>query len=112
MTGRRVPYLTQRGSVFQIRLPVPRHLQAVLARKELQRSIKTSDYNEARRIALRAGSQFADLCASFSFMTDVTSLDVPGLIDRFFAGLIADLKPSDLTLSDHEVLSGEPGLRP
>ncbi len=107
MTRRRVPYLAQRGGVFQIRLPVPRHLQAVLTRKELQRSIKTSDYKVARRIALRAGSQFADLCASIHPMTDVSSLDVPGLIDRFFAGLIADLKPSDLTISDHDTFGHE-----
>lgn len=102
MTGRRVPYLVQRGSVFQVRLPVPRHLQAVLVKKELQRSIHTSDYAEARRIALRAGSRFADLCASIERMTDLSAIDLSELIDRFFADLIAGFKPSDLGSLDDE----------
>lgn len=95
MTGRRVPYLVLRGRVFQIRLPVPRHLQAAMAKKELHRSIQTCDYKQARRMALRAGSRFADLCATVEQMTDLTAIDVAALIDRFFSELLESYSPAE-----------------
>ena len=95
MTGKRVPYLAQRGSVYQLRLPVPKHLQSRMACKEIQRSICTKDYGLAKRIALRGGSNFADLCASLEHMTNMTTVDVHALIERFFRTLLASFEPAD-----------------
>lgn len=95
MTGRRVPYLVLRGGVYQLRLPVPKHLHASLQRKEIQRSIHTRDFEFARKLAIRAGSNFADLCDSVEAMADVVEIDVPELIERFFRSLLASFEPPD-----------------
>ncbi len=95
MSGRRVPYLVQRGGVYQLRLPVPKHLQVSLKRKEIQRSIHTRDFEFARKLAIRAGSNFADLCDSVKRMTEVVEIDVPALIERFFRSLLASFEPPD-----------------
>jgi len=95
MSGRRVPYLVQRGGVYQVRLPVPKVLQGVFRRREIQRSLNTRDFQMARRLALRAGSRFADLCDSVLAMSDVRDFDVSDLVDRFFQSLLAEYSPPD-----------------
>ena len=90
MSRRQVSYLKQRRGVYQVRLPIPKALHGVFQRKELQRTLRTRDFQTARTLALRAGSRFADLCVTVRLMSDFCELNVSELVDQFFRSLVAD----------------------
>lgn len=50
--------LHRRGSRYYIRAKVPTDLQSVMKRKELKKSLKTSDYREAVRLVKLESSRF------------------------------------------------------
>lgn len=62
MTSKSAHYLTRRGEMYQLRLPVPKALQSKLYRKELRWSLRTSEIRLARNKTFRAVLLFHELC--------------------------------------------------
>ena len=90
LTRWRIPYLVLRGPIYQVRLPIPKRLQAKFGRREIQRSLRTRDFSVARSLALQASSRFAELCDSVMAMGEAHENDISKLIDEFFRSLLAN----------------------
>ena len=72
MTSKSTHYLTRRGEMYQLRLPVPLQLQDKLHRKEIRWSLKTRDLQIARRKVFRAVLLFDDICQKITMAETVS----------------------------------------
>lgn len=81
--------------MYQVRLPIPKRLQVYFHRIEIQRSLRTRDPIRAKKMALKAGSKFAELCDSLLAMSDMNEIDVASVIDRFFQSLLSTYVPPE-----------------
>jgi hypothetical protein len=59
-----MPYLQLRAGFYRVRMPIPKHLQAIIGRgSRLTRALRTADPVEADRLALPVIAEFMDIIA-------------------------------------------------
>lgn len=83
MTSKSTHYLTRRGEVYQLRIPVPQHLQGKLHRKEIRRSLKTRDLQIARRKVFRAVLLFDDICHNITMTNRISKAQSHEIVGAF-----------------------------
>lgn len=87
-----VRYMSVRGEVFQLRLPVPTDLHHRICRKELRWSLETKHRRLAEYRTWKASVHFQDLCDYIRIMHDLSNDDVKDLILEFFGQLKSSFK--------------------
>jgi len=87
-----VRYLSIRGEVYQLRLPVPKDLHDRIRRKELRWSLETKHRRTAEYRTWKASVHFGDLCDFIRIMHDLSNDDVKTFILEFFGQLKASFK--------------------
>jgi len=87
-----VRYLSMRGEVYQLRIPVPKDLHDRIRRKELRWSLETKHRRTAEYRTWKASVHFGDLCDFIRIMNDLSNDDVKALVLEFFGQLKASFK--------------------
>ena len=65
MRSARMPYLQLRAGFWRVRMPIPKHLQAIIGRgSRLTRALHTADREEADRLSLPVVAEFMDMIAA------------------------------------------------
>ena len=65
MRSARMPYLQLRAGFWRVRMPIPKHLQAIIGRgSRLTRALHTADREEADRLSLPVVAEFMDIIAA------------------------------------------------
>src|ERR1700730_1365516 len=65
MRSARMPYLQLRAGFWRVRMPIPKHLQAIIGRgSRLPRALHTADREEADRLSLPVVAEFMDIIAA------------------------------------------------
>lgn len=82
-------YLQRRGDVYQLRLPIPNDLKAIVGRSELRRSLRTKDKTEAENLTWRGALAFRDLCNKLRTMPSLPTEEIKQLIQSFFNELVS-----------------------
>ena len=60
-----MPYLQLRAGFWRVRMPIPKHLQAIIGRgSRLTRALHTADREEADRLSLPVVAEFMDIIAA------------------------------------------------
>jgi integrase len=94
MSGPRARYLSRRGAVYQIRLPVPKPLHARFGCREIRRSLHTKDYLAAKRRISPTVLAFQNICFRLIYTMDAPTLSCQALIVDFYRQLDAACAPS------------------
>jgi len=110
-----VRYLSRRGEVYQLRLPVPKDVQLRMGRSELRWSLGTKHKRTAEMRTWKAALIFEQLCYAVRIMPELTTDQIRTLIRNFFESLKASFEPpeqisgSELQHLTHEqeVLGGD-----
>ena len=90
---RRIKYLSRRGQVYQIRIPIPKGLQNRIGRRELRWSLYTKDKRTAEIRTWNAAVKFFDLCDSIRVMPQLTNMQIQKLVQQFFSELKDTVQP-------------------
>lgn len=95
MTGARPTHLVKRGTVYYVRLPIPKDLQSRFQRNEIVRSFEVKCPTEARRTVHKISFEFVCLCTTLRSMNTKPSINAEELIQDFYGKLIATHDPLD-----------------
>lgn len=103
MARNTLPYMVRRGHTFAFRLRVPRHLRPMLGCREIVRSLKTQNRQEAAPLALTWASRVKAIFAACETMTrPITTATLKHIIasatenpEKSFADLIAAFEHSN-----------------
>ncbi|MCF6291821.1 MAG: hypothetical protein L3J04_00350 [Robiginitomaculum sp.] len=101
-------YMSRRGRLFQLRVPIPKDLHHRFNRKELRWSLQTADRNIARRRTLRASLAFVELCDTIRIMSELSNSKIKTLVQELFDVLVSEHKllsaihPLDLDFEDDQ----------
>jgi len=107
MSKHTVRYMCRRGSIFQLRVSIPKDLHHRFARKELRWSLQTVDRKIARRRTLRASLAFDELCDTIRVMNELSHSKIKILVQELFDALVSEHKlppaihASDMEFEDH-----------
>ncbi len=116
MARNSLPFLLRRGDTFAFRLRVPQHLRPVLGCREIVRSLKTQNKQEAAPLALVWAGKVKTIFAACESMTrPITASTLKRLLTakdstKPISDLIAALehsKPEDLKLAETSLTEAE-----
>jgi len=107
---RTASHLSRRGSIYQLRLPIPTDLHEIFGRKELRWSLQTSHAPTAKKLTLRARLVFLSMCSNIRTMPDLSKNIIPTLVQQFYKDLVAvDPTPNNLSVREAERAASEHG---
>jgi len=90
MAQHKAKYLRRRGPNFQIRLAIPKDIQAAFGRKELRWSLRTMSAEIAEKRALLARLAFLELCDTIRTMKTLSKPDIQNLVQQYYSQLTTD----------------------